>query len=198
MLVCSATHIRLLAIVIAFVSVLSGSDDSGYLAAQVPNPQTAKVLYETGTERGGFGDCSLTSTPEWQRLRGMLLNTGTRTNIDFAPIFAPYRPPSADYAVEAEIRVTREGNSFGVVVRADIQADNTELGYAVGMGVNLARPVQSPTHICYLYGIRSPFIQDGCIVDGEIFHPGTDWHTYHIEANGNEIGLLIDNGHYRE
>ena len=145
-----AAHTRLLATVIALVSVLSGSIDSAYLAAQVARPQTANVLYETGTTRGGFEDWSLTSTPDWQRLKGMLLNNGTRGGAGFAPIFAPYRPTSADYAVEAEIRVTREGNSFGVVVRADIRPDGRQAGYAVGMGFNLARPEQRPTHICYL------------------------------------------------
>ena len=192
MLLSSATHTRLSATVIALMSVLSGSVDNADLAAQVSRPETANVLYETGTKRGVFEDWSLSSTPDWQRLKGMLLNDGTRGGAGFAPIFAPYRPTSADYAVEAEIRVIREGNSFGVVVRADIQPDGRKVGYAVGMGQNLARPVQRSTTICYLNGVMSPFIRNDCIGEGEIFPPGTDWHIYRIEANGNEIRLLID------
>jgi hypothetical protein len=169
------------AALLVLVSVLSGSAYSAAPAAQ-------QVLYDAGN----FNDWSFTSTPDWTHLRGMLLNNGAHGGHDFAPIFAPYRPESADYAVEADLRVTKEGLSFGIVVRADIPPGRKREGYAAGMGANLARPVQHPTHICYLEGIRSPFIQNGCILDGQIFPPGPDWHTYRVEASGNEIRLLID------
>src|SRR5262245_2696808 len=97
----SATHMRLSATVIALVSVLSGSVSSAYLAAQVAEPPTAKVLYEAG----GFEHWSFPLTPDWTRLQGMLLNNGTHRGSVSAPIFAPYRPELAHYAVEADIRV---------------------------------------------------------------------------------------------
>jgi hypothetical protein len=91
---------------------------------------TQGLLYETGIDRGGFERWSL--TPGWGRLDGMLINNGTRSDRDFCPALAAYRPASADYAVEADIRVVEEsdrfGDSFGVVVRV-----NGEEGYAVGV-----------------------------------------------------------------
>jgi hypothetical protein len=187
MLLSGAVHTRLSATVIALVSVLSGSAYRAELAAQSAEPRAANVLYQTGTKRGGFEDWSLTATPDWQRLKGMLLNDGTRGAPSFAPIIAPYSPESADYAVEAEIRVIRDGHSFGVVVRA---RDNR--GYAVGVGQNLMR--RTP-NICYLDGSTSWHYRSGCIDPREevpVFNPSPDWHTYRIEVNGNVITLLID------
>lgn len=90
---------------------------------------TAELLYETGIGKGRFQGWSL--TPDWKRLsNGMLVNDGTGPYSRFAPIFAPYQPEAADYAVETEIRVIQDyASSFGVVVRA-----NGKGGYAVGLG----------------------------------------------------------------
>jgi hypothetical protein len=117
-----ATHTRLSATVMALISVLSGPVDSAYLAAQVANPPTAHVLYEAGE----FEHWSFPTTPDWARLHGMLLNNGTHRGSFSAPIFAPYRPELANYAVEADIRVIEEGDSFGVVVRVDDDGGATQ------------------------------------------------------------------------
>jgi hypothetical protein len=150
----------------------------------VAEPKTANMLYETGTEKGGFEDWSLTPTRDWRRLKGMLLNAGTYAGEDFAPIFAPYKPEYGDYAVEADIRVIENGYSFGVVVRA-----NGKEGYAVGVGVG-----NKHTHICYLDGTIDDWGRThNCKAEAEkVFDPGTDWHTYRIEVEGNRIRLLID------
>ena len=110
-------HTRLSATVIVLVSVLSGSVYSASLAAQVAEPPTGNVLYEAG----GFEHWSFPITPDWTRLHGMLLNNGTKRGSVSAPIFAPYRPEVANYAVEAAIRVIEAGDSFGVVVRVALQ-----------------------------------------------------------------------------
>ena len=68
-----------------------------------PSIPTPGLLYDTGTGRGGFERWPL--TPGWSRHNEMLLNDGTRSDKDFSPTIAPYRPASADYAVEAEIHV---------------------------------------------------------------------------------------------
>jgi hypothetical protein len=103
---------------------------------------TPNVLYETGIGKGEFDGWLL--TPGWKRHNGMLLNDGTRGNKEFFPSMAPYKPLSADYAVETEIRVIQEsdkyGDSFGVVVRA-----NDREGYAVGVASK-----KRGTRICYL------------------------------------------------
>src|SRR5262245_38828516 len=163
MLLRGATHTRPSTTVIALVSVLSGSVSSAYLAAQVAEPPTAHVLYEAG----GFEHWSFPLTPDWTRLHGMLLNNGTNRGRVSAPIFAPYRPELANYAVEADIRVIEDGDSFGVVV----QVDDDGRGYAAGVGIKGDHPFG---------GMRSGF------------EPGKDWHTYRIEVRGNVCTLSID------
>jgi len=141
----------------------------------------AGVLYETGVGKGGFEAWSL--TPDWKHLNGVLLNDGTGGN--FAPIFAPYRPNSADYVVEAQIRsLTNASNSFGVVVRAD-----GGKGYATGVGGGWG----GTTNICYLSGWWGTNDMGGCVGKGQAFDPGSEWHTYRVEIKGNTITLFIDN-----
>jgi hypothetical protein len=154
---------RLSATVLALVSVLSGAVSRAYLAAQVADPPTARVLYEAR----GFAHWSFPLTPDWTRLHGMLRHNGTNHGSVSAPIFAPYRPEVANYAVEADIRVIEAGDSFGVVVRVD---DNGR-GYAAGVGIRGGLPFSGT-----LSG----------------FEPGKDWHTYRIEARGNVFTQYID------
>jgi hypothetical protein len=114
MLFSSATRPRCSAAIMALMSVLIGSASSADLATQRTQPDPANVLYETMT----FNDWSIPpAKSDWGRLGNMLVSRGNRRGADFVPILAPYRPTSADYAVEADIRVIREGNSFGVVAR---------------------------------------------------------------------------------
>jgi hypothetical protein len=163
MLLRGATPTRRSTTVMALVSVLSGAVSSAYLAAQVADPPTAHVLYEAGR----FEHWSFPLTPDWTRLHGMLLNNGTHRGSVSAPIFAPYRPALANYAVEADIRVIEEGDSFGVVVRVD----DDGRGYAAGVGRKGGQPF-------------------GGMLSG--FEPGKDWHTYRIEVRGNVFTLYID------
>ena len=161
-------HTRLSATVIVLVSVLSGSVYSASLAAQVAKPPTGNVLYEAG----GFEHWSFPITPDWTRLHGMLLNNGTHHSRAFAPLFAPYRPESAPYAVEAEIRIIEDGDSFGIIV----QADGASGGYACGVATNPARTLFPGMTTTVLRGSE----------------PGKEWHTYRIEVKGNVITLSID------
>jgi len=156
-------HTRFSATVIVLVSVLSGSVYSTYLAAQGAEPPTAHVLYEAD----GFEHWSFPLTSDWTHLHGMLLNNGTNRGSVSAPIFAPYRPEVANYAVEAAIRVIEAGDSFGVVVRVD----DDGRGYAAGIGRKGGMPFA---------GMLSGF------------EAGQDWHTYRIEARGNVFTQYID------
>jgi hypothetical protein len=155
-------------------------------------PPPPNVLYGTGMGTGEFERWSL--SPGWSRLKGMLINDGTRGNRDFLPSIAPYRPASADYVVEAEILVIDDGdrnnNSFGIVVRV-----NNQNGYAVGVTSNGA------TRICYLSAwIGVGFVGGGsgirdnkrCRPLGQTFRPDGGWHTYRVEVQTNIIKLLID------
>lgn len=154
---------------------------------------TQGLLYETGIDKGEFEKWSL--TPGWGRLAGMLINNGTRGDKDFFPALAAYGPASADYAVEADIRVVKEsdrlGDSFGVVVRV-----NGEEGYAVGVASR-----GGPTRICYLSAWKGVgFVGGGnsirdnsrCRPAGQTFSPDEKLHTYRVEVRRNTIRLLID------
>jgi len=77
--------------------------------ASTPTPETSDVLYETGINKSGFEDWVL--TPDWKRLNGMLVNDGTGSRKRFDPAFASYRPESADYAIEAKIRVISDSDN---------------------------------------------------------------------------------------
>src|SRR5262249_21312983 len=118
-------------------------------------------------EAAGFEHWSFPLTSDWTHLHGMLLNNGTNRGSVSAPIFAPYRPEVANYAVEAAIRVIEAGDSFGVVVRVD----DDGRGYAAGIGRKGGMPFA---------GMLSGF------------EAGQDWHTYRIEARGNVFTQYID------
>jgi hypothetical protein len=169
-----------------FLLVTSSKNGNGRIETNIQD-----MLYETFK----FEKWSL--TPDWKRLsNGMLVNDGTGSFSDFAPIFAPYKPDSEDYAVEAEIQVIQSANasSFGVVVRADGKD-----GYAVGAGAGQGRHWrQKDTNICYLGGAWATNGMRDCIAEGQVFDPGTDWHTYRIEVKVNTITLFIDDAFMTE
>jgi Putative peptidoglycan binding domain/Curli production assembly/transport component CsgG len=161
---------------------VSGEAEPGPKATPTIQAAARSVLYETGVEKGGFAGWSL--SPDWKHLNGMLVDDGTA---DTGAAVAPYNPRSADYAVEAEIRVIQEGdfrNGFSIFVRAGNKA-----GYQVAVG-KLNGPV---TRICYLnaggLGIAD---NSECKTIGLAFEPGADWHKYRAEIKGNAITFLID------
>jgi hypothetical protein len=80
--------------------------------------------------------------------------------------------------------VEETGSSFGVVVRANEKNE----GYIVGVGSGWNRT----TGISYLDGWWGTNDLNGRIAEGRPFDPGTDWHTYRVEVQGNAIKLLID------
>ncbi|WP_448627602.1 hypothetical protein [Geodermatophilus sp. URMC 64] len=123
---------------------------------------------------------------DWKPLDGLLVNDGTGEYSVFRPILAPYRPAARDYAVEAEIRVTSatQASSFGLVVRAG--ADGT--GYAAGVGAGW----DQTTGISDLTGWWGSADLSGRLVDGAVFDPGADWHTYRVEVRANVVRLLVD------
>jgi hypothetical protein len=158
----------------------------------ISTPKSVDVLYETGE----FENWSLTRG--WGRVSSMLLYDGTERDFQIAPIFAPYTPQAADYAVEAEIRVIEDfRGSFGVVVRA-----NGKQGYAVGIGTKSGSTSDEPgiqvTNICYLDGwfnLDGLLYPRGCKLEKQALQtiePSRDYRTYRIEVKGNVISFLID------
>lgn len=153
---------------------------SGNATAAAPAAPSYSASWGAGGASGWIGPS------DWKTVDGMLVNDGTGEYSSFKPIFAPYHPPSANYAVEAQIRVSANsaGSSFGLVARADGQGG----GYAGGAGSGW----DQTTGINDLSGGWGAGGLSGRLVQGAAFDPGMDWHTYRLEVRGNTVRLLID------
>ena len=151
---------------------------SAAVAAPAPataQPGTAVVLYAANWSSGLNG---WAGAPSWKALRGEMVNDGTSG--DKKPILAPYDTrKTADYAVEARIRVTRVGGSdtdgFGLTAR----------GASGGGGYAGAIWRGYPAQIGYA-GDWDP------LVDGQTFASDAGWHTYRLEVDGNVATFFAD------
>jgi Domain of Unknown Function (DUF1080) len=147
------------------------------LPTATPAPTTG-LLYEATANNGGLDKWPLPGG--WKHLDGMLVSDGSGGTVASPQQFTKLR----DIAVEAEIQLLPNACcDFGVYLRA-----NGGNGYSGGVsGRNDASTV-------YVYGaIWKDCIGSYCtrLVD-QGFSPGTDWHTYRLEARGNTITLFVD------
>lgn len=152
-----------------------------------PTPIAAgTILYEANTS-GGFEEWS--GAGGWQSVSGMLVNDGSSGSPAFAA--APFQVPEPNYAVEVELQWSREGSSFGTVVRG-----GDDGGYWIGYGNtchenwNLAIwsgavPLEPSTGMCGLREGNLIYEEVGADLDSE-------WHLYRIEVQGNSIRVFID------
>jgi hypothetical protein len=114
---------------------------------------------------------------DWRADNGVLLNDGTNCH---GKILAPFSPPSADYAVEAEIQFLRWGDCslrWGVLVR-----DVGEGGYSIGYCGNCI----GGSGGVYISNGRHEIKQAIRSVDDQSFH------KYRVEVRGYTIRMLID------
>lgn len=156
--------------------------------ASAPRAAPGTVLYEADWSQGMDG---WVGPGDWKLLGGMLLNDGTGDYSEFFPLIAPVDlAGTADYAVEAEIRVVEEASSFGIVVRAD----NRGGGYVAGVG----RGWNRTSAISDLDGWWGTNDLNGRLVDGAIFDPRGDWHSYRVEVRGNTLRLFVDDAKLAE
>jgi len=152
-------------------ATLSSSPTPTLTPTPLPSPGT--LLYQADWSKGLNG---WKGSSDWKVADGVLLNDGTNSSIELEPtIIAPYQVRVPDYAVEANIQVLRGNLCFDA---ATIRGSSTEDGW---------------------HGYKAT-ICDGQAeikVDGDViaqmdFDPGQNYHTYHFEAKGNLISLLID------
>lgn len=134
----------------------------------------------SGGRNGWFGP------PDWKVLGGLLLDDGSGEYSLFKPIIAPLQLDSTpNYAAEAEIRVTRgNASSFGIVVRGDSKGG----GYAAGIGAGWG----ATSGISDLEGWWGTADLSKRLVAGLVYDPGSEWHTYRVEAKANVITLFVD------
>ncbi|MGH8908850.1 MAG: hypothetical protein ACRD0K_20740 [Egibacteraceae bacterium] len=146
---------------------IAGASDA---ASSASSTSEVALVYEADWTDGISGWAGGTG---WKTLNGVLLNDGTGGSGGFNTIYADFEPrPTADNAVEAEIRVLRDGfGGFGLVTR--------DGWYIAGVRWN------EGTGIWY-GGDESK------IASAAGFDHGGEWHTYRVEAKGNVIRFLVD------
>ncbi len=143
-----------------------------------PLPEAGDVLYEaTGVQ---LKDWPVTG--DWKYAAKMLVSAGTnREASEWLPAPVDLGELS-DYALEADVQFVRDAarnDAFGLVVRA-----GSDGAYWVGINTD-CRP-RCRARIDAGDSTLSNRLAT------EVYDPGTDWHTYRVEAQGNVIRLLID------
>ncbi|HEY4389563.1 MAG TPA: family 16 glycoside hydrolase [Ktedonobacteraceae bacterium] len=155
-------------------------------------PQSERILYR---EDGADNWKDWSGSVDWNVLNGMLINDGSYDRSTEPPtITAPYQVEgTANYAIEARIRVLREISGraltpyFGLSVRGT-SSSSTWQGYWVSI---IPSNSTVPQPAIYIQNNNfSNFAQS--ILQYAPFDPGPDWHTYRVEVNGNDIKVLID------
>lgn len=167
------------------------TDSTDTTTTEAPN-LSAALPYKANWSSGING---WVGPPEWKILEGRLLDDGTGDGDNFKPIFAPLSlDEHSNYAVEAQIKVDKgdNGGSFGIVVRGvtnneDNGGDATLGGYAAGVGGG-----DGNSGINDLAGYWGAYDSYMRLATGKVYDPGTNWHTYRVEAKGNLITLLVD------
>jgi Collagen triple helix repeat (20 copies)/Glycosyl hydrolases family 16 len=148
-----------------------------------PTPCQA-VTYDTS---GGLDKWA--GIPDWGHLNGMLTNDGSNLSNSWIP--APCQVQGTnDYAVEVQLQVVKsrpcDGGGcygFGIGVRNSSKGDYSGAVFSGCCGGN-------PPNAQIL-----AFTQSSGTIDGlaqQAFDPGTDWHTYRVEVQGNMIRFLVD------
>jgi Domain of Unknown Function (DUF1080) len=147
-----------------------------------PLPQAGDVLYRTG--KTGFKKWGVSAG--WKYLDGMLVNDGTGNGVK---VVAPFEVSGiTDYAIEVQIQLVSTSfdacfaHYVGIFTRA--QDTSGGGGYAAGLDLGCGRSLS--------------FISDGAPPpysdpkDSKATDIDNDWHTYRLEAKGNQVSLFID------
>lgn len=139
---------------------------------------TPQPLYQENWSQGMDG---WIGNAQWSISNGMLLSNGNAQDNNF--IVSPYKPTTADYAVEAQIQFLGAAPPsstplFGIFVRSGSNEDIVGYdGYIFG---NLAK-------------IRRAAVSQGVILNQTSYSLDTSWHTYRVEIKNSIITFFIDN-----
>ena len=142
-------------------------------SAPLASAPSSGLLYQADWSGGPNG---WVVSSDWKVLNGMLISDGS-SNDDNAWASAPYRPPTANYAVEADAQIIRGDGRF--YLRARQPENGSSQNYSGGVWYGRA---------LYLgYGFDSNLAS-------RAFDPKGDWHTYRLEVRDNTVRLLVDGG----
>ena len=155
----------------------------------LPTPTTlpaGMVLYQADWSHGL---ASLQGTQGWKVVRGQLETYAS----DPAVLVIPYKPTVINYAIEIRLQVVRlfQTNGGYFIISAPKEADKD--GYEAGVNGlegSTSRPNGAhPQAQVFIDPISSMAIGSAYPVD---YEPGSQWHTFRVEVQGNEAILLVD------
>ena len=151
---------------------------------------------------GGLGGWA--GDGEWKTVNGMAVSSGYSNGDPLdGVLLAPYNAGSlSDYAIEAQIRIDRVNcctGGVGIVARIDTgdTGSSSPSGYFVG-GADLSSqsPYDGEAAIATGSGNLCTYCQG--MLKYVPFSPGSDWHDYRVEVQGDTIRLFIDGGEVLE
>jgi hypothetical protein len=133
-----------------------------------------------------------TGSSEWSVANGELISNGHWSGNPTAPattggdtIIAPYQPSTADYALQARIKILSTPDKCWLALRGRVQNDDSGYnGYFVGYDAYFGDGI-----IAY-FAPKVGFVS----LQSKSYSPGFAWHIYRAEFKGNQITLKID-GH---
>jgi hypothetical protein len=150
-------------------------------SAPASSPQ-ANVLYRADWSTGMAG---WTGAKQWKVVGSQLASDGTESSPSLAT--APYRPTTANYTLEAAIKLLSSPNGYcqaGLLGRGQVQDSGGTVGYLGGLTMYSYN--QQPN--AAITG------NDGTPIQGQQqpFNAASDWHLYAADFRDTQITLKID------
>jgi hypothetical protein len=179
-------------------TVVPSADTAPTLVATPEPPAVSTESATTPASDGGDGivfeapgrnELETLASGSWSATADALVNPGSSAVAE--PWLVLSAVPSADFAVEAEIRVTGRlesvcDQSFGLVAGSP--------GANQVFGGGLIFPCASDTPRARLTDVsvwENGYNADPVLAE-ETFDPGSEWHTYRFELRGDDVRLLVD------
>jgi hypothetical protein len=179
-------------------TVVPSADTAPTLVATPEPPAVSTESATTPASDGGDGivfeapgrnELETLASGSWSATADALVNPGSSAVAE--PWLVLSTVPSADFAVEAEIRVTGRlesvcDQSFGLVAGSP--------GANQVFGGGLIFPCASDTPRARLTDVsvwENGYNADPVLAE-QTFDPGSEWHTYRFELRGDDVRLLVD------
>jgi hypothetical protein len=140
-------------------------------------------------EAPGRNELEALASGSWSVSEDTLVNPGSSATAE--PWLVLSAVPSADFAVEAEIRVTGRlesvcDQSFGLV------AGSPGAGQVFGGGLIFPCAADGPKARLTDVSVWEDGYNADPVLAEKTFDPGNEWHTYRFELRGDELRLLVD------
>ena len=140
-------------------------------------------------EAPGRNELETLASGSWSATADALINPGSSAVAE--PWLVLAAVPSADFAVEAEIRVTGRlesvcDQSFGLV------AGSPGAGQVFGGGLIFPCASDMPRARLTDVSVWEDGYNADPVLAEETFDAGSEWHTYRFELRGDEVRLLVD------